>query len=80
MFCVPAVFVDGLRFYTGGQRPGTTTDYMEYTGTADLEYVVNPRDVKAIEVYPRDAGVPVEFDDPNDGCGSIVIWTGARRR
>jgi hypothetical protein len=21
MFCVPAVFVDGLRFYTGGQRP-----------------------------------------------------------
>jgi hypothetical protein len=80
MFCVPAVFVDGLRFYTGGQRPGTTTDFMEYTGTADLEYVVNPRDVKAIEVYPRDAGVPVEFDDPNDGCGSIVIWTGARRR
>lgn len=82
MFCIPAVFVDGLRFYTGGQRPGSTsaTDYMEYTGTADLEYVVNPRDVKAIEVYPRDAGVPVEFDDPNDGCGSIVIWTGARRR
>jgi hypothetical protein len=79
MFCIPAVFVDGLRFYTGGQRPGSTTDYMEYTGTADLEYVVNPRDVKAIEVYPRDAGVPVEFDDPNDGCGSIVIWTGARR-
>jgi hypothetical protein len=80
MFCVPAVFVDGLRFYTGGQRPGTTTDFMEYTGTADLEYVVNPRDVKAIEVYPRDAGIPVEFDDPNDGCGSIVIWTGARKR
>jgi len=80
MFCVPAVFVDGLRFFTGGQRPGTTTDFMEYTGTADLEYVVNPRDVKAIEVYPRDAGIPVEFDDPNDGCGSIVIWTGARRR
>lgn len=80
MFCVPAVFVDGLRFFTGGARPGISTEFMEYTGTADLEFVVNPRDVKAVEVYPHDSSVPAEFDDPHDGCGSIVIWTGARRR
>ena len=79
MFCVPAVFVDGLRFFTGGARPGMPAAD-DYAGTADLEYVVNPRDVKAVEVYPHDSSVPVEFDDPRDGCGSIVIWTGARRR
>lgn len=80
LFCIPAVFVDGLRFYTGQARPGSgTTDMMEYTGTADLEFVVNPRDIKAIEVYAHDSSIPLEYDDPRDGCGSIVIWTGARR-
>jgi hypothetical protein len=81
LYCVPAVFVDGLKFFTGGSRPGigTATDLMEYTGTADLEYVVNALDIKAIEVYVHDSGVPPEFD-LRDGCGSIVIWTGARNR
>lgn len=93
-FCIPAVFVDGVRFFNGQGRSGraptaaapTVTgnselvDMMEYTGTADLEFVVNPNDIKAVEVYPRDAQVPVEFDDPRDGCGSIVIWTGRRKR
>jgi hypothetical protein len=82
LYCVPAVFVDGIKFFTGGSRPGVGTssaDLMEYTGTADLEYVVNPLDIKAIEVYVHDSAVPPEFD-LRDGCGSIVIWTGARRR
>ncbi|MGQ0647258.1 MAG: carboxypeptidase regulatory-like domain-containing protein [Gemmatimonadaceae bacterium] len=80
LFCIPAVFVDGLRFYTGQSRPGSSTDMMEYTGTADLEFVVNPLDIKAVEVYTHDSSIPLEFDDPRDGCGSIVIWTGARRQ
>ncbi len=81
MFCIPAVYVDGLRFFTGATRPGTPpNEALAYAGAADLEYVVNPRDVKAVEVYPHDSSVPAEFDDPNDGCGSIVIWTGARKR
>ncbi|MBK8250353.1 MAG: carboxypeptidase regulatory-like domain-containing protein [Gemmatimonadetes bacterium] len=93
-FCIPAIFVDGVRFFNGQGRGGrsplaaapTVTgnseaiDMMEYTGTADLEFVVNPNDIKAVEVYPRDAQVPIEFDDPRDGCGSIVIWTGRRKR
>ncbi len=94
LFCIPAIFVDGVRFFNGvgrsGQSPrigaaGVTgnneaVDMMEYTGTADLEFVVNPNDIKAIEVYAHDSSVPSEYDDPRDGCGSIVIWTGARRR
>jgi hypothetical protein len=80
LFCIPAVYVDGLRFYTGQSRPASSAaDLMEYTGTADLEFVVNPRDIKAVEVYSHDSSIPVEYDDPRDGCGSIVIWTGARR-
>jgi Carboxypeptidase regulatory-like domain/TonB-dependent Receptor Plug Domain len=93
-FCIPAVFVDGVRFFNGQGRGGRSplaaaptvtgnseaVDMMEYTGSADLEFVVNPNDIKAVEVYPRDTQVPVEFDDPRDGCGSIVIWTGKRRK
>jgi hypothetical protein len=94
LYCIPAVFVDGVRFFNGTGRGGraptsaapTVTgnsdvvDMMEYTGTGDLEFVVNPNDIKAVEVYPRDSQVPVEYDDPRDGCGSIVIWTGRRKR
>lgn len=81
MFCVPAVYVDGMRFFTGSSRPGRSDDEMQaYQGAADLEYVVNPLDVKAVEIYAHDSSIPAEFDDPRDGCGSIVIWTGARRR
>ncbi len=94
LFCIPAIWVDGIRFFNGQGRSGRSptigavtvtgnreaVDLMEYTGTADLEFVVNPNDIKAVEVYSRDSQVPVEFDDPADGCGSIVIWTGRRTR
>lgn len=80
LYCIPAVFVDGLRFYTGQAGRPSDASGLEYAGTSDLEYVVNPNDVKAVEVYTHDANVPAQFDDPRDGCGSIVIWTGARRK
>ena len=38
---------------------------------------MNARDVRAVEVYARTASVPLQFQTRN-GCGSVVIWTGAR--
>jgi CarboxypepD_reg-like domain len=72
LLCVPAVFLDGVRLWTG-------RDGADYTGTADLEFVVNPLDVASVEVYFRSTGIPLEFDTSN-GCGSVVLWTGAKRR
>lgn len=61
--CVPAVFLNGLAV--------PTTDGI-------LDTFVNPRDVRAVEIYSRVASVPIQFQTRN-GCGSIVLWTGARR-
>lgn len=61
--CVPAVFVNGLAI--------PTSDGV-------LDTFVNPQDVRAIEIYSRVASVPLQFQSRN-GCGSIVLWTGARR-
>jgi hypothetical protein len=44
----------------------------------NLDTVMQPNDVRAVEIYPRGASVPMQFQVQN-GCGSIVIWSGARR-
>ena len=61
--CAPTVFVNGSRV-------------MSDDGVIDN--LVNPQDVKAVEIYTRTGSMPIQFQSLN-GCGSIVIWTGARR-
>ena len=61
--CVPTVFVDGMRV--------VNTD-------GNLENLINPQTVKAVEVYTRTASIPAQFQGQN-GCGSLVIWTGFRK-
>ena len=60
--CVPAVFLNGVTITTDG----------------NLDAFINPKEVRAIEIYSRVASVPLQFQSRN-GCGSIVLWTGARR-
>lgn len=62
--CVPAVFLNGV-----------------LTPIPDgvVENLVPAADIRGIEVYSRGSSTPPEFQSRN-GCGSIVIWTGARRR
>ena len=62
--CIPTLFIDGMK-----------------TPVANgvIDDVVRPVDVRAVEVYTGTGSVPLEFQG-NSGCGSIVIWTGARRR
>jgi hypothetical protein len=54
--CRPAIIVDGIR---------TSID-------TDVDHVLPPMDVEAVEVY-RGAELPVQFG--NNPCGAIVFWT-----
>lgn len=60
--CAPAIFLNGM---------------LVNIEDGDLDLIINPKDVRAVEVYARTSSIPVQFQTRN-GCGSAVIWTGAR--
>ncbi|MEO6446428.1 MAG: carboxypeptidase regulatory-like domain-containing protein [Gemmatimonadaceae bacterium] len=62
-YCAPEVFLDGMRV-------------MNIEG--DLDQFINASDVRALEVYSHASSIPAEYQTMN-GCGAIVIWSGARR-
>lgn len=64
-YCTPIVFVDRVK---------------QYMFDGDIDAIVSPTKVRAIEVYPGFIMTPPEFQVPFDQCGSIVIWTGKRTR
>lgn len=65
--CEYALVVDNIRIGQPGSRVRTTTPDDAVSGT----------DIYAIEVYPRNRGLPAKFlgMTSEDGCGTIVIWT-----
>jgi hypothetical protein len=43
---------------------------------AELDEVIQPQDIAAIEFYPSSAGVPAQFlERGNRLCGLILVWT-----
>ena len=49
----------------------------------DMDQIVQPQDIEAIEVYKSATDTPMEFQNAGGGaCGTIVIWTrrGGTRR
>jgi hypothetical protein len=60
--CIPTVWLNGVR---------------SPTDDGDLEQLVNPQTVRAVEIYSRTGFIPAELQTPT-GCGAIVIWTGPR--
>jgi hypothetical protein len=56
-----------------GCTPTVWLDGLPLRGT-QVDDVVFPMDVAAIEVYRSQAGMPPQFMDLN-GCGAIVVWT-----
>ncbi|MBC7896103.1 MAG: carboxypeptidase regulatory-like domain-containing protein [Cytophagaceae bacterium] len=64
-YCMPTLFLDGMRM--GGLED------------LPLDALVNVQDIRAMEAYTRGSQVPAQFQTMT-GCGSIVIWTGARTR
>lgn len=65
--CEYALVVDKIRIGQPGSRVRTTTP----------DDAVSGMDLYAIEVYPRNRGLPAQFlgMTSEDGCGTIVIWT-----
>jgi len=45
---------------------------------AELDEVVQPSDVAAIEIYAAFAGIPAQFFDRTATCGTILVWTRSR--
>jgi hypothetical protein len=66
MFCVPTLYVNGMTV-------------MSIAGEAVLSDFVAIDDIEAMEIYPRSAGVPLQYAG-RGRCGVILIWTktGAR--
>jgi Carboxypeptidase regulatory-like domain/TonB-dependent Receptor Plug Domain len=64
--CVPTMFLDGMRILDMG-------------GVNSINSYVSPMEIRAVEVYVSGAATPPEFSNGLSTCGSIVIWTGARR-
>lgn len=58
--CVPAIYVNG--------------QMMRNILASDVDMLVRPRDIAAMEVY-TESQVPPQFQDAMSGCGSIVFWT-----
>ncbi|HEU0013828.1 MAG TPA: Plug domain-containing protein, partial [Longimicrobium sp.] len=58
--CVPRIFIDGM------QIAGADTD---------LDDIVFPHHIEAVEVYRGSAQVPVAYGGASGACGVILIWT-----
>lgn len=58
--------------------PTVLVDRVRMPGTEALDSFLPPDFVAAVEVYQAGFG-PAEFQDIFSGCGTIVVWTGARR-
>ena len=62
--CAVAYYIDGSPFLSVGD---------------DIDQIVQPQDVAAIEVYKSSAETPMQFQGADGGpCGTIVIWTKRR--
>ncbi len=65
--CPPALFIDGHQVITGAEE--------HFAPGEDLDHLVHPDNVAAIEVYPRPSQIPVQFKMRDAACGVIVVWT-----
>jgi hypothetical protein len=70
--CEPTIFINGLPMTTVLGRAVVTLS------ADDLDTWVRPKDITALEIYTGDT-VPIEYQQGQSGCGSILIWTKLRR-
>jgi hypothetical protein len=72
---VQTVAVGGNSIRIRGCRPMVWMDGQKIPG-AELDELVRPSEIAAMEVYPSNAGIPAEYMDRNNGaCGIVVVWT-----
>jgi hypothetical protein len=59
--CTPSIFLDGMPVYNGAD---------------ELDQIVRPSEVMAIEVYQALGVMPAQFAGlASNGCGAVAIWT-----
>lgn len=56
--CQPSIYVDGMKIYDSG----------------DIDGILIPSEIAAVEAYAGPAGAPPQYTTGE--CGSILIWTG----
>lgn len=61
--CTPTVYLDGVAIFDG---------------PTNLDYLVRPHEIQAVEVYPSFVSVPNEFRTQNSTCGAVLVWTRTR--
>jgi len=64
--CPPTVVLDGYVLRVGGPNSGHSLI---------LDELLNPANLAAVEVYPRAAGVPVQYAGYMSPCGTIIAWS-----
>jgi hypothetical protein len=45
---------------------------------AQIDEVVTPSDVAAVEIYSSFAGIPAQFFDRSATCGTVLVWSRAK--
>lgn len=60
-WCTPEIWLDGYRI----------------TNDGSIDAVILPQELRAIEVYTRPTGVPVQYVNI-ELCGTILLWSGPR--
>lgn len=67
----------GYRVRIRGCSPLVWLDGVRVPG-AQLDEVVQPAEVAAMEIYDSFAGIPAQYFDRSATCGTILVWTRAR--
>jgi hypothetical protein len=70
--CVMAVYLDGQRIVQGGAAGARQ---VRARGDVDLNRIIAPSNVEAIEVYNVSDRIPAQFWDSHSGCGVVLIWS-----
>jgi hypothetical protein len=52
---------------------------MIYGGRSDINSMVTPGQVEAVELYGSAASIPVKYNGLGAACGVILIWTRTER-
>lgn len=70
--CVATVYLDGKRLNPLGAPQGTQTDprYAPF-----IDDVITPTSIAGVEIYPRGAQAPPQYQSLNGMCAVVLIWT-----
>ncbi len=72
---VLATSVEGNTLRIRGCQPMVWVDGQRVPG-AELDEVIHPSEIAAIEFYPSNAGIPAQYlERSNRLCGSVLVWT-----